>query len=152
MGGGSNIAGSVLAWVVTRALDMARMVMDSDDPAAWDWADLVNPDYAKYPEVMWDNNPDTYESKTAKNGRISNTMSMINQKKSTFDSNLSPESQTEVLEQYNNEYLAKTQKYDRFDFSGIKDSKWETKMVPYSVKRALFPWADPADNPSYSDA
>lgn len=152
MGGGSNIAGSVLAWVVTRALDMARMVMDSDDPAAWDWADLVNPDYTKYPEVMWDNNPDTYEPKIAGTGRIVNSMSMINQKKGTLDLGMSLESQNGVLEEYSKDYLAKTQKYDRFDFSNIKDSKWESKMVPYSIKRALFPWADPADNPSYTDA
>jgi len=153
MGGGSNIAGSVLAWVTTRAVDMARMVMDQDDPAAWDWSDLVDPDYTKYPEVMWNNDPDTYEPKLASKGyNLENSMHMVNKKRSTFVSGIPMENQGGVLEEYNKMYQAQTQKHARFDFSTIKDSKWESKMVPYSIKRALFPWNDPADSPSYSDA
>lgn len=152
MAGGSNIAGSVLAWVVTRAVDMARMVLDSDDPAAWDWQDLVDPDYAKYPEVMWNNNPETYEPKIAKTNKIANTMSMVNRKRETLDPSVPLENQSGILEEFNKKYSSETKKYDRFDFSAIKGSKWESKMVPYSIKRALFPWADPADNPTYSEA
>jgi len=153
MGGGSNIAGSVLAWVVTRAVDMARMVMDDDDPAAWDWSELVNPDYSKYPEVMWNNNPETYEPKLAANGYdLENSMHMVNKKLSTFIPGIPTDKQGGVLEEYNERYQAQTQKYDRFDFSAIKDTKWESKMVPYSIKKALFPWNNPEDNPSYTDA
>ena len=153
MSGGSNIAGSVLAWVTTRAIDLARMVLDQDDPAAWDWSDLVNPDYTKYPEVMWDNDPDTYEPKIAgKEYNLKNTMHMVNKKLPAFVPGLPIDKQEGILEEYNKIYQAKAQKYDRFDFSAIKDTKWESKMVPYSIKRALFPWNDPADNPTYSDA
>ena len=153
MGGGSNIAGSVLAWATTRAVDLARMVLDQDDPAAWDWAELVNPDYTKYPEVMWDNDPDTYEPKVAgKKYNLENTMHMVNKKLPTFATGVSMDSQSEIVKEYNDMYQAQTRKYDRFDFSTIKGTKWESKMVPYSIKRALFPWNDPADNPTYSDA
>jgi hypothetical protein len=74
IGGGSNIAGSVLAWATERAVEMARMVISKDDPAAWDFEDLLNPDYAQYPEVAWNNKPSTIMSRNllqeAKDSRI----------------------------------------------------------------------------------
>lgn len=152
LGGGSNVAGSVLAWATERAVEMARMVISKDDPAAWDFEDLLNPDYAKYPEVAWNNNPQTYEGKSLKKRVPQNSMKMINEPLPKFNPSLPMEMQDDVLSKYNDLFMATTQKYDRFDYSSIKGTKWETKMVPYSIKRALYPWADPADNPSYSDA
>lgn len=152
MGGGANIAGSVLAWATSRAVELARMVISKDDPAAWDFEDLINPDYAKYPEVAWDNSPQTYEGKSLKKRVPENSMRMINKPLPKLIPNLPFEMQPGVLSEYNDMFMQKTQKYDRFDFGGIKGSKWEKEMVPYSIKKALFPWADPADNPAYSDA
>lgn len=152
MGGGANVAGSVLAWATERAVEMARMVISKDDPAAWDFEDLVNPDYAKYPEVAWNNNPKTYEGKSVAKMGLKNSMKMINKPLPTLEINAPIESQTTTLKEYNDLFQSTTRKYDRFDFSAIKDTKWESKMVPYSIKRALFPWNDPADNPSYTDA
>ncbi|HPS31682.1 MAG TPA: zinc-dependent metalloprotease, partial [bacterium] len=151
--GGSNIAGSVLAWATERAVEMARMVISKDDPAAWDFEDLLNPDYSKYPEVAWNNKPDTYQTKSViKNDRMKNSMRMINKPMPTLNPNLPIERQGGALKEYIDMFQAKTQKYDKFDFGGIKGTKWESEMVPYSIKKALFPWADPADSPSYSDA
>ncbi|HPS31413.1 MAG TPA: zinc-dependent metalloprotease, partial [bacterium] len=144
IGGGSNIAGSVLAWATTRAVELARMLISEDDPAAWDWKELINPDYAEYPSVVWDNNAKTVSTKSVvKND--SNTMNMVNEPQEKM-------TQEERLKAANAEYLSRTQKYDRFDYSTIKGSDWESKMVPYSIKKALFPWSDPSDSPTYTDA
>lgn len=149
MGGGSNIAGSVLAWATTRAIDLARMVIDKDDPAAWDWEDLVNPDYANKPEVVWDNNPGTIALKN--NKKSYNSMKMI--KKDMPKLGAIGVDDSEVLKAITDEYLSKTQNHNRYNFSSVKgDNKWENEMVPYSIKKALFPWSDPANSPSYSDA
>lgn len=152
LGGGSNIAGSVLAWATSRAIEMARMVIDKEDPAAWDFEELLNPDYSKYPEVAWNNKPDTYQPKSVSKNLRNNSMRMINKPMSTLDPNVPLEMQTGALEDYLDVFKAKSQKYDTFNFGAIKGTKWETEMVPYSIKRALYPWSDPADNPSYSDA
>ncbi len=149
LGGGSNIAGSVLAWANTRAIELARVLISEDDPAAWDWKELINPDYAHTPEVIWDNDAkaSTKKNLVATNAKLyspSNLMTMVQPAK--------PETFEERLEQFNLEKELKTRNYDRFDFNSlIGNPKWETKMVPYSIKKNLFPWKNPSDNPTYSD-
>ena len=149
LGGGSNIAGSVLAWANTRAIELARVLISEDDPAAWDWKELINPDYSKTPEVIWDtkakaNKKDAVNTWT-KPYSPANLMTMV--KASSKDK--TPE---ERLQDLNLEYELKTRNYDRFDFSSlVGNPKWETKMVPYSIKKNLFPWMNPSDNPAYSD-
>jgi len=157
LGGGSNIAGSVLAWCNTRAIELARVLISGeDDPAHWDWKELINPDYAHTPEVVWDNSakPATKNisnahldmNKTAdKMYRPSNLMTMVKS---------SPKlgSPAEVYAEFSRQQELKTRNYGRFDFSSmIGNSKWENKMVPYSIKKNLFPWMNPADNPAYTD-
>ena len=154
MGGGANTAGSVLAWVATRAVELARMIIDGDDPAAWDFADLLDPDYYKHPESVWDNNPSQYEPKSlpGQNVKPQNSMKMINRPRGALNPNLPLEMQGNVLGDFMEDLSRDGKRYDRFDFSTIKGSKWESRMVPYSVKKALFPWTDPSQSPSYSDA
>ena len=150
LGGGSNIAGSVLAWANTRAIELARVLISEDDPAAWDWKELINPDYSHTPEVIWDNNAKSGKKNTV--ARISdesyspaNLMTMVqaSSKASSIE---------ERLQEISRQQELKTRNYDRFDFSTmIGNTKWETKMVPYSIKKNLFPWMNPSDNPAYSD-
>jgi hypothetical protein len=153
MGGAANVAGSVLAWVTTRAVELARMTISKDDPAAWDFADLLDPEYYEYPSTTWDNNPDSIETKSmiGQQKKLENRMIMINQRPGAFSAGLEG-NQDGALSQFIDEFEKNSKIYDRFDWSNIKDSDWESQMVPYSVKKALFPWANPADNPSYSDA
>ena len=152
LGGGSNIAGSVLAWANTRAIELARVLINDDDPAAWDWKELINPDYTHTPEVIWDNN--------AKPSTKKNVVAAASNKKSYGPGNLmtmvKPSSTGKTLEEriqeLSLEQELKTRNYGRFDFSSlIGNPKWETQMVPYSIKKNLFPWMNPADNPAYSD-
>lgn len=151
--GGSNIAGSVLAWATERAVEMARMVISKDDPAAWDFEDLLNPDYAQYPEVAWNNKPSTIEPKSLIGSkRLENSFSMINKPSSKLNAKLPIELQQNVFDEIQEKFDSKTKMYNRFDFADVKDSKWENDMVPYSIKKSLFPWADPAMSPTYSDA
>ncbi len=152
MGAGANNAGSVLAWVTTRAVELARMAISKDDPAAWDFAELLQPEYYDFPSTTWDNDPDTYETKSLV-GRMrpENSMIMINEMPNRFQAGLDG-TQDGALAHFIDRYKKTNKMYDRFDWSTIKDSDWESKMVPYSVKKALFPWADPAGSPSYSDA
>ena len=150
LGGGSNIAGSVLAWSNTRAIELARVLIDEKDPAGWDWKELINPDYSKTPEVIWDNNAKAATKKAVakpwnKSYGPANLMTMV--KPSNKGKTIQERIQEISLEQE-----LKTRNYDRFDFSSlIGNSKWETKMVPYSIKKNLFPWMNPSDNPAYTD-
>ncbi len=147
LGGGSNIAGSVLAWCNTRGIELAKMIIDQDDPAAWDWKDLINPDYQNTPSVIWDNNATTSNKKDEISlyNKKTNLMRMIKEARPQ-------ETVEERVARFNEEYQMKTRKYDRFDFTSlIGNSKWETKMIPYSIKKNLFPWMNPADNPAYTD-
>ena len=146
LGGGSNIAGSVLAWANTRAIELARVLINEDDPAAWDWKELINPDYTKTPEVIWDKNAKASKKAAVKESSDSyspaNLMTMVTASKT----------KEERLQDLALEIELKTRNYDRFDFSSmIGNSKWETKMVPYSIKKNLFPWMNPSDNPAYSE-
>ena len=150
LGGGSNIAGSVLAWCNTRAIELARVIISGDDdPAHWDWKELINPDYANTPAVIWDTKAKaTKRGLASGNNKLyspSNLMTMVkaSSKASTIAERIAEDSLKQEL---------KTRNYDRFDFSSmIGNSKWETKMVPYSIKKNLFPWMNPADNPAYTD-
>ena len=151
LGGGSNIAGSVLAWANTRAIELARVLIAEDDPAAWDWKELINPDYSNTPELIWDT-----KAKATKKDVIA----AVSNKKSYSSANLmtmvQPSSNDKTIEERLIEdslkQELKTRNYDRFDFSTMAgNSKWETKMVPYSIKKNLFPWMNPSDNPAYSD-
>ena len=150
LGGGSNIAGSVLAWANTRAIELARVLISEDDPAAWDWKELINPDYSKTPEVIWDNNVKASKKNVIAAGERklyspNNLMTMVkaSSKAGTLAERLAEDSLKQEL---------KTRNYGRFDFSTmVGNSKWETKMVPYSIKKNLFPWMNPADNPAYTD-
>ncbi|MBO7126801.1 zinc-dependent metalloprotease [bacterium] len=150
LGGGSNIAGSVLAWANTRAIELARVLINDDDPAAWDWKELINPDYSHTPEVIWDNKTKAASKKSvAKTSQkpysSGNLMTMVKASSKAK----TPE---ERLEELNREYELKTRNYDRFNFASmIGNAKWETQMVPYSIKKNLFPWMNPSDNPAYSD-
>ena len=150
LGGGSNIAGSVLAWANTRAIELARVLINNDDPAAWDWKELINPDYSHTPEVIWDNNAKASNKKDAaktwnKPYSPANVMTMVK----ASSKGKTPEQR---LEELNREYELKTRNYDRFNFASmVGNAKWETQMVPYSIKKNLFPWMNPADNPSYTD-
>ena len=150
LGGGSNIAGSVLAWCNTRAIELARVLISEDDPAAWDWKEIINPDYAHTPEIIWDNKAKaSKKSFTApapdKLYSSANLMTMVqaSSQADTID---------ERLQELSLQQELKTRNYDRFDFSSmIGNPKWETKMVPYSIKKNLFPWMNPSDNPAYSE-
>ena len=149
LGGGSNIAGSVLAWANTRAIELARVLISEDDPAAWDWKELINPDYTKSPEVIWDTNAKpAKKDAVAKSDKLyspNNLMTMVQASSTaqTIDERLAEISLQQEL---------KTRNYDRFDFSTmVGNTKWESKMVPYSIKKNLFPWMNPSDNPAYSD-
>lgn len=150
LGGGSNIAGSVLAWANTRAIELARVLINNDDPAAWDWKELINPDYSHTPEVIWDNNVKASNKKDAaktwnKPYSPANVMTMVKPSKKA----MTPEQR---LEELNREYELKTRNYDRFNFASmVGNAKWETQMVPYSIKKNLFPWMNPADNPAYTN-
>ena len=151
LGGGSNIAGSVLAWCNTRAIELARVIISKDDPANWDWKELINPDYAKTPEVIWDNSTKTSNKKSVATRSYNkpygkgNLMTMVKARPQA-------KSMAERLQEISLEKELKTRNYDRFDFSTmIGNSKWETKMVPYSIKKNLFPWMNPSDNPAYSE-
>ena len=150
LGGGSNIAGSVLAWANTRAVELARVLINDDDPAAWDWKELINPDYAHTPEVIWDNNVKAATKKAGaqswnKSYSPANLMTMVK-------ASSKAKTDEERLQELNLEYELKTRNYNRFDFSSmIGNTKWENKMVPYSIKKNLFPWMNPADNPAYTD-
>ena len=152
LGGGSNIAGSVLAWANTRAIELARVLISPDDPASWDWKELINPDYANTPEVIWDTKAKAAtKSKTASPyapGKLyskNNLMTMVKHESTAINTQ-------QRLEELSIEQELKTRNYDRFDFSTmIGNTKWEGKMVPYSIKKNLFPWMNPSDNPAYSD-
>ena len=150
LGGGSNIAGSVLAWCNTRAIELARVLISGDDPAAWDWKELINPDYANTPAVIWDNKTKASTKKALANKsqkpyEPGNLMTMVTP--SSTGKTLEERIQEISLQQELN-----TRNYGRFDFSSlIGNSKWETQMVPYSIKKNLFPWMNPSDNPAYSD-
>ena len=149
LGGGSNIAGSVLAWANTRAIELARILISEDDPAAWDWKELINPDYSHTPEVIWDNNV-----KPAKKGAVAKINNSYNPANLMTMVQASSKAETleERLQELSLKQELKTRNYDRFDFSTmIGNTKWETKMVPYSIKKNLFPWMNPSDNPAYSD-
>ena len=151
LGGGSNIAGSVLAWCNTRAIELARVLISDDDPAAWDWKEIINPDYASTPEVIWDT-----KAKAAKKSLNVPTMNSKPYSSANLMTMVQASSKAETMEERLQELSLKqelkTRNYDRFDFSTmIGNSKWETKMVPYSIKKNLFPWMNPSDNPSYSD-
>ncbi len=149
LGGGSNIAGSVLAWSNTRAMELARVIIGGDDPAAWDWKELINPDYTKTPEVIWDNN-----AKPAKRSVSAKAEKLYSQNNLMTMVKASSESMTteERLQKISLEQELKTRNYGRFDFASmVGNSKWETQMVPYSIKKNLFPWMNPSDNPAYSE-
>lgn len=149
LGGGSNIAGSVLAWANTRAVELARVLISEDDPAAWDWKELINPDYSKTPEVIWDkkakaNKKDAAAPVSNKIYSPANLMTMVKASSQAT-------SVEERLAELSLEQELKTRNYGRFDFSTmIGNTKWENQMVPYSIKKNLFPWMNPADNPAYS--
>lgn len=148
LGGGSNIAGSVLAWANTRAIELARVLISEDDPAAWDWKELINPDYSKTPEVIWDNNAKASKKDAARSISDYSPANLMTMVKASSKAT-TPE---ERLKELSLEQELKTRNYDRFDFSTmIGNAKWEGKMVPYSVKKNLFPWMNPSDNPAYSD-
>ena len=150
LGGGSNIAGSVLAWANTRAMELARVLIDENDPAGWDWKELINPDYSHTPEVIWDKKAKVGTKNInipASNKLYSpaNLMTMV-------QASSKAETVEERLQEISIKQELKTRNYGRFDFSSmVGDSKWESQMVPYSVKKNLFPWMNPADNPSYTD-
>ena len=151
LGGGSNIAGSVLAWANTRAIELARVLISEDDPAAWDWKELINPDYAHTPEVIWDNNAKAAKKSLnvpAYDGKSYNPANLMTMVQASSNA----QTMEERLQELSLKQELKTRNYDRFDFSSmIGNSKWETKMVPYSIKKNLFPWMNPSDNPAYSE-
>ena len=152
LGGGSNIAGSVLAWCNTRAIELARVLISKDDPAYWDWKELINPDYAHTPEVVWDNSVKPSSKKNVFAANLNTKPYSMNNTMTMVKAASKAQTTAERLEEINKEYELKTRNYDRFDFSSmIGNSKWETKMVPYSIKKNLFPWMNPSDNPAYSD-
>ena len=67
-------------------------------------------------------------------------------------SSLKGNTPAERYAEFSRQQELKTRNYDRFDFSTMRgNSKWETKMVPYSIKKNLFPWMNPSDNPAYSE-
>ena len=149
LGGGSNIAGSVLAWANTRAIELARVLISDDDPAAWDWKELINPDYSKTPEVIWNNNVKASKKNISSN--VSSSYSPANLMTMVKPSNKGKTIQ-ERIQEISLEQELKTRNYGRFDFSSlVGNPKWETQMVPYSIKKNLFPWMNPSDNPAYSD-
>jgi hypothetical protein len=150
LGGGSNIAGSVLAWANTRAIELARVLISEDDPAAWDWKELINPDYSHTPEVIWDNK--VKAPKATRDGAArtvsynpANLMTMVK-------ASSQAQSVEERLQEISLQQELRTRNYDRFNFASlIGNPKWETQMVPYSIKKNLFPWMNPSDHPAYSD-
>ncbi len=137
LGAGSNIAGSVLQWAVNRAVEMSRMIVSSDDPAAWDWEDLTHPEYAQLPKKIWDNDPDD-----ARNGYTPETRSVV-VRKDAVDAKLHEGASLQQL------YKMPLNQH-RFDFASVKGTKWEGKMLPYSLLKAMFPWSDPSQY-NYSD-
>ena len=151
LGGGSNIAGSVLAWANTRAIELARVLISEDDPAAWDWKEIINPDYAHTPEIIWDNGAKastTRSLNTRANGKLYNSGNLM----TMVQASSKAKSIEERLQEINLKQELKTRNYDRFNFvSMVGNSKWETKMVPYSIKKNLFPWMNPSDDPIYTD-
>ncbi len=134
---GSNIAGSVLEWVMTRAIELAKMTMDPSDPAAWDWHNITNPDYAHDPNVKWNNDPEEMQEKAFLFKR--------QQRFSQMDDATRKDLIQNTLKKY------QMPKYhNRFDYSAIRGSKWETKMTPPSLRATMFPWKD-ALKPDYTD-
>lgn len=136
LGGGSNIAGSVLQWVTNRSVELARMVIDQNDPASLDWEKLTHPDYAKRPSVVFDNNPKPRTAKIA----AESTADLNNKGAADLKAK-------ENMMKYYKKITENATNYNRFDFSTIKGSKWEKDMVPYSIRHAMFPWNDT----TYSD-
>ena len=151
LGGGSNIAGSVLAWANTRAIELARVLISEDDPAAWDWKELINPDYSKNPEVIWDTNAKAAAKKnivSRTDGKLYSSANLMTMVQASSTAKTTEERLREISLQQE----LRTRNYDRFDFSSmVGNQKWETKMVPYSIKKNLFPWMNPSDDPAYSD-
>ncbi len=150
LGGGSNIAGSVLQWATSRAVELARMIIDEDDPAAWDLEKLMNPEYQEPPQVVFDNNPAVATKKKRAQSSVFKNEDMA---KLLRDVKLPADINTkgvraDALEELQEAYL-KSQNKLRFDFADVKDSKWANDLVPYSMKQRMFPWV--TDPSSFTD-
>jgi len=137
LGAGANIAGSVLQWVMNRTVELARILISEDDPAAWDWEELTNPPaYSSRPKVVFDDNPDQMKPYVAK------TNAPRIERNELLDPAIEIEQQQEKIKAILNKMTAKRQNYNRFDPSKLIGTKWETEMVPYSIRTAMFPWSD----------
>ncbi len=144
LGAGSNIAGSVLEWVMNRTVELSRILIDEEDPAAWDWEDIINPpDYSNRPSVVFQNNPEKMKPRFAKT-----TMPAITRNE-LLDPALKLEQQGEKVKGLLEKIAASQHTYNRFDYSKLKGTKWETEMVPYSMRTAMLPWA--TEDWNYSD-
>ncbi|HSA32681.1 MAG TPA: hypothetical protein P5077_03035 [bacterium] len=147
LGAGSNIAGSVLQWVMSRTVELARILIDEDDPAAWDWEQLIAPEeYSERPSVVFQNSPAQMKPRFVKN-------STALHKKDLLDPLLSAERQTEKVHKLMEKISEKQHNYKRFDYNNLMGTKWEREMVPYSMRTAMFPWSidDDQDSWVYSD-
>ncbi|MCK5807384.1 hypothetical protein KAH37_00215, partial [bacterium] len=140
-GAGSNVAGAVLAWAVDRGVQMSRMLVSSDgDPAAWDWEDLIHPEFEDMPSNIWDNSPQDARDHTS--STMSTRSLAMDDSGSLIQGDPSYEEKLDLIQmpQYQN----------RFDFASVKGTKWESKMLPHSMLKAMFPWSDPTAY-NYSD-
>ncbi len=146
LSGGSQIAGSVLQWVATRAVELARLTMDDTDPAKWDWEQFLNPDYQDHPEVIFNNNPgvNTLTRSTddeSVKAEIRDYMK-ANRHKLVLGNDKPVEKDFLKLSAKLREDLTSK---NRFNLNSIKGTRWETEMVPYSVRKTLFPWIEQGD-------
>ncbi|MHA2023976.1 MAG: hypothetical protein ACTSWQ_09980, partial [Candidatus Thorarchaeota archaeon] len=142
-GAGSNVAGSVLQWAVTRGVEMSRMLVDSEDPAAWDWEDLVNPAYENLPSKIWDNTPQ--DARESESQNLLATRSVLRKEFHEKESDTEVQGTPKLYEKWE---MPISQ--NRFNFSSVKGTKWESKMIPYSILESMFPWSDPNEY-NYSD-
>lgn len=148
LGAGSNIAGSVLQWVMNRTVELARILIDEEDPAAWDWEELIAPpEYSHKPTVIFDNNPDQMQP------RIAKTKAPVIDRDLLLDPAMDIAKRGEKVKGILEKIAAQEKTSKRFDLNNVIGTKWEREMVPYSMRTGMFPWSidDSNDQWVYSE-
>ncbi len=137
LGAGSNIAGSVLQWVMNRTVELARILISEDDPAAWDWEELTNPPaYSDRPKAIFNGNPGQMKPYLAQ------TSHPAVKRNDLLDPAIDIADQQDKIKAILDKVTAKYHNYNRFDPTKLIGTKWETEMVPYSMRTAMFPWTE----------
>ncbi|MFO7736533.1 MAG: hypothetical protein R6W70_10045, partial [bacterium] len=144
---GSNIAGSVLQWATNRAAEFAKItynIDNPDDPYSWDWEKYIDPEYAGYPDELWKNNPDeTSGEYKARSAGADNHNEIVEKNPSRVEGFEKYRKKSTVYRDFvenSDETLKKLQPMNRFDFKSVKGTKWQSRMLPPSLKQAIFPW------------